>query len=201
MPSNFEFAEVSYTLTDVIVAAYNKTAGTYSTVGSLASGHIVEVEFEADNDTLVGYGVNTALLSVIKGANLTFGAGGFDMSVMAIVSGWANSTSGTTPNQVRKTRLVAGGAGLPYFGLIGVAATDDGGAAVIGLRCCKLDAWPKWTMDGRENKFNVSETGGKAIPVTVSSALDIGTIKTYETASDFTAPTDASTFLAFFAAS
>ena len=198
MPGTFQFAEVSYTLTDCIVAAYNKTANTYSTVDSLASGHMVDIEFESDNDTLAGYGVNTALLSVVKGANLTFGAGGMDMSVMAIVSGWSNTTSGTTPNQVRKTRLVAGGAGLPYFGLIGVAATDDGGRAVVGLRCCKLDTWPKFTMDGKENKFNVSETSGKAIPVAISTILDVGSVKFYETTSDWTAPTDAAGFLAFF---
>lgn len=198
MPGTFQFAEVSYTLTDCIVAAYNKTANTYSTVGSLASGQMVEIEPEADNDALRGYGAKTALLSVITGAKLMFGAGGVDRSVMEIVAGVTNSTSGTTPSQVAKTTYKAGGAGLPYFGLIGVAATDDGGLKVIGLQCCKLDTFPKFTLDGNENKFNLSETGGSAIPIAISSDSVLMVGRDIETAADWVAPANGTNFKFFF---
>lgn len=198
MPGTFEFAEVSYTLTDCIVAAYNKTANTYGVPAALASGHIVEVEPEADTDQLRGYGVKTALLSVVVGAKITFGAGGVDANVMAIVSGASNATSGSDPNQVRVQKWGAGGAGLPYFGLIGVAATDDGGVKIVGLQCCKLDTHPKYTMDGKENKFNTSETSGYAIPIAISSASILMVTRDVQTASGWVAPLVGANFLNFF---
>lgn len=198
MPGTFEFAEVSYTLTDCIVAAYNKTANTYGVPAALASGQIVEIEAEADNDELRGYGKKTAKLSVITGAKIKFGAGGIDSNVMAIVGGITNSTSGTTPNQVRVQKWGAGGAGLPYWGLIGTAATDDGGLKIVGLQCCKLDTFPKFTLDGKENKFNVSETDGSAIPIDISSVSYLMVTRDVETASGWVAPLVGANFLNFF---
>ena len=81
-----------------------------------------------------------------------------------------------------------------YTGVIGVAATDDGGYAVVGLQACKLNSQPVFTLDGNENKFNLSETEGYAVPV--NSKLT--RIKFYETASTFTAPTSGANFLAHF---
>lgn len=202
MPGTFEFAEKVITLSDLQVAPYNITANTYGAPVALAGGQTLDVEFQADTDELRVYGVIGALLRVTTGAALTLSEGGIDFSARAILTGWANSTSGTTPNQVRSSRIKAGGANqLPYFGVIGTGSTDDGGLMVVGLRCCKLDAIPKMTLDGQENKFNVSESSGMAIPVAISNVLDMGTVKGYETASGYTAPTDGATFLSFFATS
>lgn len=198
MPGSTEFAEISYTLTDCIVAAYNKTANTYGVPAALANGQIVEIEAEADNDQLRGYGKKTALLSVAVGAKIKVGAGGVDSNVVAIWSGSTNATSGTTPNQVRTMKFPAGGAGLPYWGIIGTAATDDGGLKIIGLQCCKLDTHPKYTLDGKENKFNVSETDGYAIPIDISSVSYLMVVKDVETASAWVAPLVGANFLNFF---
>jgi hypothetical protein len=169
-------------------------------VASLAVGQTVEIEPEADNDQLRGYGVKTALLSVIVGAKTKIGMGGVDISVLAILAGVSNYTSGLTPNQKRRTRFGAGGGGLPYFGLIGVTATDDGGYMALGLQCNKLNTFPKYTLDGKENKFNLSETEAYAVPVNISSVAYLMTGRTFETPGDWTAPTDAASFLAFFTA-
>lgn len=198
MPGSIEFSENSYTLVDVIVAAYNKTANTYGTPAALAQGQIVEVEPQADNDQLRGYGVITALLSVITSAKIKVGAGGVDSNVMAILGGITNATSGSGSNQVRVQKWNAGGSGLPYFGMIGVAATDDGGYKIIGLQCCKLDAFPKYTLDGKENKFNLSETDGMAIPVAISTVSQLIIARDVQAASDWVAPLVGANFLTYF---
>lgn len=189
-----EFAEISYTLTGLVIASYNKTTDVYGTPATLENGQMAEVEPEADNDQLRGYGVKVALLSVMVGAKVMLGAGGADFSVLAILSGSSNYTSGLTPNQVRTTDIVFGGGGLPYFGMLGKSPTDDGGLMVLGLRCVKLDAFPKWTLDGQANKFNLSENGGYAIPINQRCVR----IKTYETASLWTDPANGTDFKNFF---
>jgi hypothetical protein len=198
MPGTFEFGEVSYTLTDVIVASYNDVTNTYGTPAALASGHTVSIEPEGDNDKLMGYGVTTGMLSVVRGATLGFGAGGIDFSVMAIVAGLSTSTSGTGAQRVRKVLYPAGGEGLPYFGMIGVAATTNSGYAAVGLQCCKLDSHPKWTLDGKENKFNVSEVGGYAMPIQISSVYYLIVAKEIEDKTTWNAPATGGAFLTFF---
>lgn len=200
MPGTREFAELSYTLTDCIVAAYNKTANSYSTPIALADGQMIEIEAEADTDQLRSYGKKKALLTVTIGAKIKVGAGGVDFDAFAVMTGMSNYTSGLTPNQKRTTRVSAGGAGLPYFGVIGVSATDDGGLAAVGLQCCKLNAFPKFMLDGNENKFNMSETEGYAVPVAVSGNDELMQIETYELAANWTAPNSGANFLTFFSA-
>ncbi len=190
-----EFAEINYTLTKCTVARYNKTTNTYDTPELLENGQIVSVEAVADNDDLRGYGQIVALLSVLTSAKVTIGAGGVDFSTLAAISGMSNSTSGTTPNRRRTSRISAGGGGLPYFGLIGEGATDDGGLCIVGLQAVKLDTFPKWTLDGKANKFNLSETNGKAIAI----GGQLMYIKEEETAANFVTPATGANFLAFFA--
>lgn len=194
MPGTHSFGEISYTLTDLLVARYDFTAGTYGTPVALADGQMMAVEPEADTDQLRGYGQKTRVLSVPVGAKITLGQGGVDIAALVVIAGVSTQTSGTTPNRVRTVDMTAGGSGLPYFGVIGVAATDDGGYAVIGLQAVKLDAFPKFTISGTENKFNLSETTGYAVPV--SSKLQ--RIKFFESAAGWTAPASGANFAAFF---
>ncbi|MEQ8673301.1 MAG: hypothetical protein RIC84_08800 [Aggregatilineales bacterium] len=196
----FEFGETSFTLNNFIAARYNITADTYELPGTLESGQMLEIDPQADTDMMKGYGVTTRLLTVETMANISVKSGGYDFSTYAIMTGSSTDTSGTTPNQVRFEDLISGGAGLPYWGVIGEAVTDDGGLIVIGLRCCKLDKRPKFTLDGTANKYNLSEAGGKAIPIVTSSALQLGRRRSYETLADWTAnrPTDGAEFKAFF---
>lgn len=180
------------------LAAYNITANTYSTPADLAIGQIVEVEPEADNDQLRSYGSIKRLLTVVIGAKLKIGMGGVDISAMAIMCGISNYTSGLTPNQMRRSLWGAGGSGLPYFGMIGTMASDDGGILAVGLQCCKLNTFPKFTLDGKANKFNVSETDAYAVPVAISSVDYVMVTRAFETASGYVAPTTGANFLTFF---
>jgi hypothetical protein len=119
--------------------------------------------------------------------------------VLAIVNGVANATSGSGDTQHATTRFVAGGAGMPYFGLIGVGATTDGGVAVVGLPCVKLNSFMKFTLDGKENKFNTSEVEGRAIPILLSTSPQLMVVKSIRLASSWVGPTSGANFKAFFA--
>ena len=69
---------------------------------------------------------------------------------------------------------------------------------IVGLQCCKLDTYPKFTLDGNENKFNLSETDGYAVPVDISSVSYLMVTKDVETASGWVAPLVGANFLNFF---
>lgn len=188
------FGEVAYTLTHLLVASYNIVANTYGTPVAIADGQMFVAEPEADTDKLRGYGKFTRGLSVPIGTKLTLKAGGMDFEAFKIIAGATVTTSGVSPNQIKKVTFGAGGAGLPYFGVLGVSATDDGGVAVIGLQAVKLDSVPKYEQDGEQNKFNVWETAGYAFPQ--GSILE--TLKLYESAAGFEAPDTGAEFLAWF---
>lgn len=125
-----DFGEIAYTLTGLIVAERNAD-GSYETPVSISNGQMYVSEPEHDTDKLRGYGKYTRGLSVAVGCKVSLKMGGIDVDVLEIIAGATVSTSGTTPNQVRKVDLPAGGAGLGYFGVIGRVATDGGGVAVI----------------------------------------------------------------------
>jgi hypothetical protein len=198
MPGTHDFGEVAYTLTDLLVAAYDPVADTYSTPISVADGQMLTSEPESDNDKMRGYGKITRLLSVPIGTKISIKAGGLDYDALAAIAGVTNVVSGTVGSYIRRSLFPAGGRGLPYFGVIGVAATDDEGVAVIGHRMVKLDVLPKIDFNGETNKFIVYETAGySAIP---SAYTDLFVMKTYEDSTDFTAPTTGGNFKTWFAA-
>lgn len=194
MPGTSEFGEIAYTLTDLIVAYYDKINDLYGTPSAMAVGQQLVVDPQSDTDELRSFGVIGELLSVPTHAKLTLDAGGVDFSAFAAITGDNTVTSGSSPNQRRTQDRAAGGQGLPYFGVIGVGATTGGGVAIVGLRCCMLDKKPKYVLDGKANKFNMSSAEGKAIPL----AGKLERLRQYQTASDWTAPATGSDFKNFF---
>lgn len=201
MQGTLAFAELIYCLSGMIVAAYNDVTDTYSTPVAVTFGNQLIVEPEADTDKLRGYGAIAATLAIPIGAKLTFGAGSVDKDVMVVVAGYNFYNSGVTPNQVYTEDLRSGGDGdLPRFGVIASGLSTAGGLLVLGLNSCQLDAPPKFSLDGKENKFNMSEVGGYAVSVLRSTKQQLWRRKFYETASDFTVPNSGANFKAFFTA-
>ena len=193
-----EFGEIGYSLSEVLVSAYNITADTYAdAIGNLDSDQMVEIDPQADTDELRDSGKVTRLLAVTIKLAGKISHGGYDWDVLAAICGVSNATSGTTPNRVRTTTIPT--KKLGYFGLIGVMDTDDDGVIVVGVRSAKLLKRPKYTFDGTANKFVVNDDVGFT-GIYVGNVLE--EVKTYETASDWTAakPTDGATFKAFFSA-
>lgn len=201
MAGSFSFGEVMFNVDTAYVMAYSKSANTYSgSIDQIASPQEITFEPDVSTDTLMGAGINQEALAVIKGAKMTIKAGGFDRSIYIAMSGNTDTVSGTTPNQTSVIKELAGGAGMGYFGLIAVGRTTNGGALVCGVQCCILNAPPKISLMGEDVKFSQWEAEGAALPVTISSNPRLRVMRTFETASGFTAPTDAASFLSYFTA-
>jgi hypothetical protein len=190
-----EFAEVSYTLTNLIVCRFNITTGDCEgPVVSVDNGQVFVNEPEADVDKMRGYGRYTRGIAVPIGAKITFKAGGLDISGLSVIAGISAGSSGSTPNRRRRMTRAAAGKSLPYFSILGVSATDDDGIAVCGLKAVKLDTQPKYEANGESNKFNVWETAGYSFPQ--DGILDF--FEFYESESDWTAPADAAALNTWF---
>lgn len=190
----FEFGEVMFTLSGLIVASYNPIADTYGTPAVVSGGQTLDVEPEADTDQLREYGSIVELLAVIKGAKLKLSAGGYDYSVFAILSGFAETISGTDPNQKRTMKVKTGGSGMKYFGAIGEGEATDGSKVLVGLPKAMLNTFPKAMFNGTENKFSTSETEGYAAG---NPSRDVMVLQTWQ--SGWTRPADGTAFKTFFA--
>lgn len=191
-----EFGEIILGLRGLLVCKFNINAGSFEGgVANLDSDQMLTVESEGDTDELRDSGKIARLLAVMTKANITITQGGIDFSALAVLTGASTETSGSTPNRRRRMKLKAGN-NLPYFGIIGEAYTDDGGVVPVGLKVCKLNKYPTITMDGTENKFQISEMEGTAICAPDDD--DLIYIETQETLANWTRPTDATEFGAFF---
>lgn len=201
MPGVFSFAEVMFNVDTAYLMAYSKSANTYSgTIDELASPQEITFDPDMSNDVLMGAGYNQESLAVMKGAKMKVKAGGFDRSIYMAMSGNADTVTGVTPNQISVIKELAGGNGLTYFGLIGVGRTTNGGALAIGVQCCQLSKPPKISLMGEDVKFSMWEAEGDALPVVISSSPRLRVMRSYETFSGFTPPTNAATFLSYFTA-
>ncbi len=190
----FAFGEVMYTMSGLLVASYNPTADTYGTPALVSGGQTLDVEPEADTDQLREYGAIVETLAVIKGAKLKFSTGGYDYSVVAILSGFAEVISGTDPNQKRTMKVKGSGRGMGYFGAIGEAEATDGSKVLVGLPKAMLNTFPKAMMNGQEVKFSTSETEGYA---SANPAKDVMVLQVWQ--ANWTRPTTGAEFKTFFA--
>lgn len=185
-----------YTLNRVMIAAYDFSAGTYSTPVSLAADQQFTIEPETDTDQLRDSGQIARLLTVYIGAKITIGAGGMDFDEMAIMEGGTKTTSTDGSDDILALKTASGGAGLPYFGVIGEAASDTGNVVVAGVRAIKLDMPLKKEFSGTENKFLVQEATGYA--VAINNVVDV--IKDFPDAASWASnmPVNGYDFGAFF---
>ncbi len=153
------FGEVAFTLVDLQVAPV--TSSGYGTAVDLDYQQVMEIEPQHDTHEIKAGGKLVELLSVVTHANFKISQGLVDQEALAVIAGTTATTSGTTPNQTKTTDLEGGGAGLPYFGVIGKLVSNDGAALMIGLPKCKLDAAP--ATKSEQNQFVMAEASGRAI--------------------------------------
>lgn len=151
-----------YTITDLRVARWD--GSNYGTVVQLAEGQMLQFEPQADTDEKKSYGLIRRLLTVVTHINFNIGVGLIQANAVWVMTGVAQSTSGSGSTLAQRLRLDAGGGGLPYFGVVGNFATDDAdgtGDIAIGLPLCKLDAPP--SLSSEQNQFILPESSGKGI--------------------------------------
>ena len=176
-----------YTLTDIRVARWD--GSNYGTVVSLAEGMALQFEPQADTDNKKSYGLMRRLLTVFTHVNFTLGVGLLQADAIWVVTGVAVSTSGSGASLTQRLGFDAGGGGLPYFGVVGNFASDDGGDVVMGIPLNKLDKIPSLSSD--QNQFILPESAGRGIANSASStprrALFIDQNKVAQTISNFDA--------------
>ena len=114
-----DHGEIIINITDLKIAAYTMATDTFGTAVDLPEAQTLEVSFEADTDELKAEGYLQYLLSVITHATFKLSGGGVPYAALVVLTGASNTTSVAAPNQIRRQKYSAGGAGLPYFGLIG----------------------------------------------------------------------------------
>lgn len=154
-----------YTLTDLRVARWDGTQ--YGTVVSLAEGQTLEFEPQADTDQKKSYGLVTRLLSVFTMVNITIGVGLIQANAWWVMVGVDKSETGDSGDKTQSLGIDGGGAGFPYFGVVGNFASDDAGDVVIGIPRVKLDAAP--SLSSEQNQFILPESSAVGIANTLSA--------------------------------
>jgi len=154
-----------YTLTDLRVARWDGT--TYGTPVSLAEGQTLEFEPQADTDQKKSYGLITRLLSVFTSVNITIGVGLIQANAWWVMIRLAVSETGDSGDKIQSLGVDGGGAGLPYFGVVGNFASDDAGDVAIGIPRVKLDAPP--SLASEQNQFILPESSAVGIANTISA--------------------------------
>lgn len=155
-----EFASIGYNLVQIKIAALDTADYTFGTPVELEYGQELGFEAAADNQELKAYGLTVQLLSVITHFTGTLSQGLIDVNAYSILVGEASVDSGSPVTQSTLDYLV-GGAGLPYFGLIGRLASVGGADIHLGFPMCKLDRVPNFQI--RQNEFIMPSSGIKMI--------------------------------------
>lgn len=173
-----EATQVAFTLTAMSVAALDVSNWTYGTPVSLEYGQSLGFEPQHDTDQLKAYGKIVQMLSVLTHITGTLSQGLIDYPAYAVMVGQSQTSSGTPPNVHKILDAVAGGSGMPYFGLVGKLATLQNGDLHIGFPMCKLEKMPGFTVE--QNKFVLPSTN--IVMVTPATASKPFRMKTHETA-------------------
>lgn len=155
------YSEIVFGIVDLRIATYNILTDTFGTAIEVPEAQGIEFSFIADNDSIKATGAMRHLLSVITHAEFKFSKAGFPFAALAAMTGASNASSGTTPTRTRRWSANAGGAGLPYFAMVGKLVGENGDDLHAGLAVCKLDTIPSWKAE--QNKFVIKEASGKAI--------------------------------------
>lgn len=161
------YAQNGFNITDLVVCAQLQDGTFTGTPVRLANGQKCSIEPQAVEIEQTGYGLTVELATIITHADFSLGQGAIDYAAYAIIAGTTNDEYGTTPNQYAEVHKAAGGAGLPYFALIGKAASVGGSAILVGLPRAKLSTQPSLPMS--ENEFIVPEADGRSIRNPASS--------------------------------
>lgn len=183
------YADVVFTLTGLKVAPW-LVGNSYSPT-AVDLGYPSELSFtiQADADQIKALGMLVELLSVITHVEGKIKNAALDSEASYVMTGHATTSSGSTPNRTGTIDYIAGGAGMPYFGVVGSLAGLNGSNLLVGIRKAKLNMPPAMVVE--QNKFRMADTDFKGVvPDTTTGKLF--RLRKYETAGSI--PTDLNTF-------
>lgn len=167
-----------YSVSAAKVAAWSFATYQYGTPVALNYLQSITMEPQHDTDQLMNMGAVERMLSVLKSVAVGLKMGGLDWTGLAVMTGMANSDSGSGANEELRNEMEGGGAGLPYFGAALQMDTDDGSLLHLYVRLIKLDSYP--AIAPEMNKFMIPELKGTAgrLRLASGSTLKIATILT-----------------------
>lgn len=200
MAGTLEYGELVINLQDVYVMRLNRTTVTYTgSVGHIARPQRVEVTPVNDQDEIKSGGARLHSLSVKTSVNLTMSMAGMDYDARGIMTGGTVTNTGSAPNRQREFRVLPGGEGLPYFGMICTGSTEGGALQTYGVAAVMLQHEGGFMMDGETNAYSTSSQEASAVSVTVSAGNDlVDGVRIFEDSGDFTVPTNAASFKQYF---
>lgn len=183
-----------YSLWEIMVASTNADASAYGDPVELAKDQMLTITPVHDTDQQRDSGQVTSLLSVGTHAELAIQAGGIPLEAFVAMAGYGSSTSGTVVTLTPR----GAGSNMPYFGVIGVAPTEDDRFLVVGLYKVQLQAVPEINLDGTGNAWVTSEMS--ALAAAKASVKQYMKPKIFDTLTDWETakPSDGTEFLAFF---
>jgi len=177
MPS---YGEVITNPLGVYLAPLN-TDDTFGTPQLVDYVQSVNLSFETDDDKIKAYGMNLEAGSWLIGAEVELEEAALSMPAKLIATGYTENVTGTTPNQVARSKGVAGGEGKPYIGIVVVFAATGGSAAVLGYPKSMLKEDPEW--EAEQNQFRTGEMSFDTV-VPHQTKRELYVLERYESASD-----------------
>jgi len=177
-----------YSVRAASVAAFNRTTESYGTPVATTNIQSASFDPEHDTDSIRELGRRTRMLSVPMGATMTLTFAGFDWDSLAIMTGISSTDSGSGASAERDNKLVGGGSGLPYFGLILAMPADEGQEVHLHLPWVKLEKAPP--LDPEQNQFAIPEIDAMigVLVLNDGTAFEIVNYKVY--GQETTIPTD-----------
>jgi hypothetical protein len=180
------YGERLFTLTALTVAPWDGAA--YGSPVAVGDRQQLQVTPQMDTDEVKAGGVVVALLSVATHVTFTLAYARLQPAVLSVIATDSPTTSGSSPAAV--TDFGTMGGGLPYFGVMGAFASEDGGNVLIGLPLCKLDSAPAPAND--QNQFATYSVTGRGIANPASDSPGrLLVVRQYETAAALPADADA----------
>lgn len=181
-----DVAAVWYNCTNMKVAPLLAN-GTYGGPVALDIGSEMQFAFENDTDELFSYGMVVERLSITVRVTGQFMQGSLDSVALWVMTGVNTVSSGSQPNRIADSEILAGGSGLPYFGLMGEFAATNGANGWAFLRKIQLETIPEYKIE--RNKFRISEVkfAGMAKDTSGRKLVKIRQNETLATLPDFNA--------------
>lgn len=178
MPSTW--ANTPFTILNLYVALLGSD-NSYGTPAVFENPQSFSYTPQHDNDEIKARGANRELLSVLIGYEASLDEASLKADAVNIVTGYTESLSGTTPNQVATEDDSAGGEGKPYVGLVAVYAGTLGSRFVMGFAKGMIMNDPEF--EAGQNEFRTGSIDF-AFATATPSVAKIRRMRKYETASD-----------------
>ena len=198
---NYGFAELPFVLDEIHVMQADILNQTF--MGDIVSaGGPQRLGFtgETHNPEAEVGGTTFRYATLLRRYNVSLELLGVDIQMHKVLTDGIETLNAT--NTQRNFYIPIGGTGgLPFVGLFGFGATDDGGAFAVAVPQMKLSNVPGFDMTGSSVEYSTGSMDGMALPSQIGGAGSqrfAVAIRLFDNYADLVLPTDAAGFKALF---